>query len=544
MNYLSVENVSKRYGERLLFGDVSFGINQGQKVAFVAKNGSGKTTLLRMLAGLDEPDSGEVVFRKGIKISFLNQDPQFNPESTISESIFEADSPTMNAIRFYEQVMEQEDHDKMTEAIEQMDRYDAWDFDSKIKQVLGKLKIQHVNVKTKALSGGQLKRVALAKVLLEEPDFIILDEPTNHLDLEMIEWLEEYLTKSSLTLFMVTHDRYFLDRVCSEIIELDNGTVFRYAGNYQYFLEKKSERQENLTATVGKAKNLLVKELEWMRRMPKARGTKSKARIDSFYDLKSVAHTRISEREMSMKVNMTRLGSKILEFHHLNKQFDDLELIKDFSYKFARFERVGIVGNNGSGKSTLLNMIMGSEKPSGGKVVVGETVVFGYYSQHGMDFKPGKKVIEVVKDIAEVIPSAKGKDLTAAQMLEKFLFPRSQHYVHVEKLSGGEKRRLFLLTILMQNPNFLILDEPTNDLDLLTLNVLEEFLQEFQGCLLIVTHDRYFMDKLVDHVFVFEGAGEIRDFPGNYTQYRNKRAEEQEELKAKTKEQKPKQEQK
>lgn len=523
MNYLSVENISKSFGERILFNDVSFGLDKGQKMAFVAKNGSGKTTVLRILAGLDTPDTGEVTFRKGIKVGFLQQDPDLGENISISECIFASDSPVIKAIRFYEEVMDRQDNDKMHEAIEQMDRYAAWDFDSKVKQVLGKLNIHHLDQNVDKLSGGQRKRVALAKVLLEEPDFVIMDEPTNHLDLEMIEWLEEYLTSSGLTIFMVTHDRYFLERVCDEILELDQQQAFRYKGSYSYYLEKRQERYANTAAEVDKAKNLLVKELDWMRRQPKARGTKSKARIDSFYDLKATASQKVKADELKLQVNMNRMGSKILELHHVGKQFGENVLLKDFDYKFARKERIGIVGVNGSGKSTLLNMIMGQEEPSSGKIVVGETIVFGYYSQKGMSFKPGKRVIEIIKDIAEFIPTAKGKDLSAAQMLERFLFPRSQHYQYVEKLSGGEKRRLYLLTILMKNPNFLILDEPTNDLDILTLNVLEEFLLEFQGCLLIVTHDRYFMDKLVDHIFVLEGQGKWRDFPGNYTQYREKK---------------------
>lgn len=523
MNYLSVENLTKRYGERLMFENLSFGLDKGQKTALIARNGSGKTTLLNILARIDTADAGEVVYRNDIKVSFLPQEPHFDGSSRVGDVLFHSDKPAVRAIRLYESAMGSENAEAMQEAIEEMDRTQAWDFETQVKQILTQLKIHHFDQTVNTLSGGQKRRLALAGVLIEEPDFLILDEPTNHLDLEMIEWLEEFLKTSNLTLLMVTHDRYFLENVCNEIIELENQQIYKYKGSYSYYLEKKEEREENLQSEIGKAQNLMRKELEWMRRQPKARGTKSKARQDAFYDLKATAHQKIRKDEMELNVNMTRLGSKILELHSIQKSYDELAIINDFSYKFKRGEKVGIIGPNGVGKSTFLNLIMGLEQPNAGTIKTGETVVFGYYSQSGLDFKPGKRVIEVIKEIAEYIPLEKGKTYSAAQMLERFLFPRSQHYVVVDKLSGGEKRRLFLLTVLMKNPNFLILDEPTNDLDVLTLTVLEDFLQSFSGCVLVVTHDRFFMDRLVDHVFIFEGKGEIRDFPGNYTQYRIKK---------------------
>lgn len=521
MNYLSVEELSKSYGVRTLFDKITFGIDKGQKVAFIAKNGSGKSTFLRILAGFEHQDSGNVIFRKDIKVGYLHQTPQFEPEHTISETIFKASSPEIDAIREYEEaLLHPNDNDKMQNAFNKMDELKAWDYEIRIKQILGQLNIHHLDQKINELSGGQQKRIALAQVLIEEPDFIILDEPTNHLDLDMIEWLENHLSKENMTILMVTHDRYFLERVCNEIIELDNETLYRYKGNYSYFLEKKQERIEIFEANVDKAQNLYRKELEWMRRMPKARGTKAKSREDAFYQTEKTAHQRLDKSKVDIEVNVTRLGSKIIELHHLRKSFGTLKILDDFNYVFKKNERIGIVGKNGVGKTTFLDIIMQKQDVDGGKVIVGETVVFGYYTQSGINLKDDKRVIEVIKDIAEFIPLAKGKSLTAAQLLEKFLFPRDMHYNFVEKLSGGEKRRLYLLTILMKNPNFLILDEPTNDLDIVTLNVLEEFLQDFQGCLLVVTHDRYFMDKLVDHLFVFEGDGKIKDYTGRYSDYR------------------------
>ncbi|MAX79178.1 MAG: ABC transporter [Crocinitomicaceae bacterium] len=538
MNYLSVENISKRYGERVLFEGLSFGLDKGQKSALIARNGTGKTTLMNILAGLDTPDTGEVTYRNEIKVSFLPQEPHFDPQQRVGDALFHSEAPAVKAIREYEEAIESNDTDRMQKAIDKMDQLAAWDFEVQIKQILTKLKIHHFDQTISTLSGGQKRRLALAGVLIEEPDLLILDEPTNHLDLDMIEWLEEYLRTGNLTLLMVTHDRYFLENVCDDILEIDNGNLYRYKGNYSYYLEKKEEREQNLNSEISKAKNLMRKELEWMRRQPKARGTKSKARIDAFHDLKGTASQKVKKDELSLNVNMTRLGGKILELHSIVKQYGDFKIVDGFSYKFVKGEKIGIIGPNGVGKSTFLNMVMDLEQPDGGTIKTGETVVFGYYAQQGLNFKPGKRVIEVVKDIAEFIPLAKGKTYSAAQMLERFLFPRSQHYVVVDKLSGGEKRRLYLLTILMKNPNFLILDEPTNDLDVLTLTVLEDFLQEFDGCVLIVTHDRFFMDRLVDHVFVFEGEGVIRDFPGNYTQYRLKKAAEDAEEKARKAEEK------
>ena len=528
MNYLSVENLSKSFGERVLFENISFGIDKGQKVAFIAKNGTGKSTLLKILAGEAGYDSGNVVFRNGIKTGILQQSPNYDDKLTISQTIFKTSSEQIDAILEYEKaIANPNDNERMQKAFEQMDALDAWDYEVRIKQILGQLQIHDLNQKIGELSGGQQKRIALAQVLIEEPDFIILDEPTNHLDLDMIEWLENYLIKDNITILMVTHDRYFLERVCNEIIELDEKTLYRYKGNYSYFLEKKEERENIFTANVDKAKNLYRKELEWMRRMPKARGTKAKSREDAFYDTEKVAKQKKDTSKVEMEVNMTRLGGKILELYHVKKSFGDLKILEDFNYVFKKQEKIGIVGKNGVGKTTFLNILLGLEKIDGGKVVSGETVVYGYYTQKGMQFKEEKKVIEVIKDIAEVIPLTKGRSLTAAQLLEKFLFHKSMHYNQIAKLSGGEKRRLYLLTILIKNPNFLILDEPTNDLDVMTLSVLEDFLEDFQGCLIIVTHDRYFMDKLVDHLFIFEGDGKVNDYLGKYSDYREELKEKQ-----------------
>lgn len=521
MNYLSVENLAKSYGIQVLFEGVNFGIEKGQKMALVAKNGSGKTTLMRILAGLDEPDSGQVVFRKGIKISYLDQNPVFTKGASIREIVNDPDLECVKAIRHYEACMSDPNKaDQFQDALDEMERLGAWDFESRMEQILGKLKITDLEKQVDQLSGGQKKRVALAKILIEEPDFIILDEPTNHLDLEMIEWLQEYLQKQNVTLFMVTHDRYFLDAVCNVILELDNQTIYRYKGNYAYYLEKKSEREESLEVSVGKAKNLMKKELEWIRRQPKARGTKSKARIDNFSNIKADASQKVDKEKVELEIQVKRLGGKILELHKISKSYGDLPIVNFFDYNFQRKERVGIIGKNGVGKSTFLNMLTGAELPDTGKVVKGDTVKFGYYRQDGMKLKEDKRVIEVVKDIAEVIPLSKGRKLTASQMLERFLFDKNAQWSLVSKLSGGERKRLYLLTLLMANPNFLILDEPTNDFDLVTLNVLEDFLDAYEGCIVMVSHDRYFMDRLVDHLFVFEGEGVIKDFPGNYTDYR------------------------
>jgi ABC transport system ATP-binding/permease protein len=523
LNYLTLENVTKMYGEKVLFKNITLFIDRFQKIALVAKNGTGKTTLMRVLAGVEgvEGETSKIIIRKDIRTGFLHQDPEFRANDTIMEAIFDSPNPMMHAVKAYEHAMlHPEDAAPMQAALAKMDDLKAWDFEAKIKEILFKLNIANFDQRVASLSGGQKKRVALAKLLIEEPDFIILDEPTNHLDLDMIEWLEEYLQKPNLTIFMVTHDRYFLENVCDNIIELDGGTLYRYKGNYSEYLEKKAIREEIEGVVLGKNRQLLKRELDWVRRMPKARTTKSKSRVDAFYDLKELTNKRPNTDTLELSIKFNRLGSKILELYNVSKSYGDRVLIKDFSYKFKPNERVGIVGHNGSGKSTLLKIITESVKPDSGRLVVGETVQFGYYSQDGIQLNEDKRIIEVVKDIAEVIPLEKGRELTAAQMLDRFLFTRDQHMVYASQLSGGERRRLYLLTILMKNPNFLILDEPTNDLDILTLNVLEDFLMEFQGCVIIVTHDRYFMDKLVEHVFVFEGEGQVRDFNGSYTEYR------------------------
>ncbi len=529
MNYLSVENVSKSFGARSLFEGLSFGIEEGQRVALVAQNGTGKTSLLEILAGREEPDTGRVSFRKGLKISYLAQDPELDENLSILDNVLAVDNPATAAIKKYELALENPaDTEAYQKAFEEMDRHKAWDFEAQVKQVLGKLGLQQFSAGVKKLSGGQKKRVALARVIISRPDLLILDEPTNHLDIDMIEWLEEYFIQNSLTLFMVTHDRYFLERVCDYILELEDEKLYQHPGNYSSFLERKAERQEIEATNVGKAQNLMRKELEWIRRQPKARGTKSKARIDAFQDIKKEAGKDLRENELALEMKMTRLGSKILELHRLRKSYGELKIVDGFDYVFKRGERVGIVGPNGVGKSTFLKLITQREEPDGGKIITGETVKFGFYTQSGLNLDGDKRVIDVVKEIAEVIPvGRKGRNITASQMCERFLFEGDKQYTYVSKLSGGEKRRLYLLTVLMDNPNFLILDEPTNDLDILTLNVLEEFLMEFQGCLLIVTHDRYFMDKLTDHLFVFEGEGAIRDFPGNYSEYRAVVEEEQ-----------------
>ena len=521
MNLLSVENISKAFGERVILENISFGINKDQKIAFIAKNGTGKTTLLNIMAGKDLPDSGQVVFRKGIHIGFLSQNPYFDEELTVEETIFAADNPILRLIQAYEHALEHPENEvAYQKAFEQMELHNAWDFETQYKQILFRLKLDNLSLKVKNLSGGQKKRLALANVLISKPDLLILDEPTNHLDLEMIEWLEQYFAKENLTLFIVTHDRYFLERVCNEILELDGGELFSYKGNYSYFLEKKEQRLAQEQASVEKAKNLYVKELDWMRRQPKARTTKSKSRIDDFYKIKEAAHKRRKEHTVQLEINMERLGSKTVEFHNVYKAFDKLTILDKFSYNFLRGERVGIIGKNGTGKSTFLNLLTGALPPDSGKIIVGDTIKFGYYTQEGIEVLQGQKVIEVIQKYGDYIPLLKGRTLSAGQLLERFLFDRKKQYDYVEKLSGGELKRLYLCTVLIQNPNFLILDEPTNDLDIVTLNVLEDFLLDYPGCLVVVSHDRYFMDKIVDHLFVFRGQGEVEDFPGNYTDYR------------------------
>ena len=520
MNYLSVENLTKSFGVRILFSDLTFGIDQGQKVAIVAKNGAGKTTLLRCLMEMEPYDSGRIVYRNDIRIAFMEQSEQLNSEQTILEAVFDHDIPELQLIKTYNIAIANNDEKALEECYQQLTDMNAWDIEVKVQQILSVLKLTDTTQKIESLSGGQKKRVALAKVLLSEADFLFLDEPTNHLDLDMIEWLESYLSTSKSTILMVTHDRYFLEVVCDTIYELSNETLFRYKGNFSYYLEKKAEREEQLQSTVDKARNTFRKELDWIRRQPKARGTKQKARVDAFEGIKSTAQMRLEEDEMELPVKMERLGSKIVEFHKIGKAFGDKTILHDFSYHFQRKERLGIVGNNGTGKSTFLNLLIGQDQPNKGKVVIGETIVFGYYSQDLIKVDDSKKVIDVVKDVAEYIPLEKGKQLSASQLLERFLFTRDSHYNFVHKLSGGEKRRLKLLKVLMANPNFLILDEPTNDLDIFAMAVLEEYLRNFQGCLVVVSHDRYFMDKMVDHLFVFEGEGKILDIVGNYTDYR------------------------
>ncbi len=521
MNLLTVENISKSYGELVLFSDISFGINKDQKIALIAKNGSGKTSILNIMSGKDTSETGQVTVRKDTKIAFLEQEPNLNPNLTIEETIFTTDNEILKVIASYEKAMENpEDTVRYQKAFEAMERHNAWDFETQYKQILFKLQLTKLDAKVNTLSGGQKKRLALANVLLNKPDLLIMDEPTNHLDLEMIEWLEAYFSKENITLFMVTHDRYFLDRVCNEIIELDNNQLYTYKGNYSYYLQEKDARMEREAVEQHKSKQLYKKELDWMRRQPKARTTKSKSRIDDFTEIKKRAHQRRKEHEVELELNMERLGSKILELHNVSKSYDDKVILNKFDYNFNKGERVGIIGKNGTGKSTFLNILTQQESVDGGKVVVGDTLKFGYYTQKGIVVKEGQKVIDVIREFGDYIPLKKGRQISAQQLLERFLFDRKKQYDFVEKLSGGERKRLYLCTVLIQNPNFLILDEPTNDLDIVTLNVLESFLLDFPGCLIVVSHDRYFMDKIVDHLFVFKGDGEIEDFPGNYSDYR------------------------
>ncbi len=531
ISFLQVENLSKRFGEQLLFENLSFGIGKNQKVALIAKNGMGKSTLLQIIAGKDSPESGSVIFRNDITIGYLEQTPDLNPENTIFEEVFSSDSPTLKVIKEYEKAIADNNITALEALIPQMESLSAWDYENTVKQILSKLKIDTYDKSVKHLSGGQKKRVGLAKVLISNPDFLILDEPTNHLDTEMTEWLEEYLTESNATLLMVTHDRYFLDRVCNQIIEIDDFGLYSYTGNYSYYLEKREQRIENRNATIDKARNLLRTEQEWMRRMPQARSHKAQYRIDNFYKIKAIASQRTEEKKLELDIKGQRLGKKILELDHVCKNFDSHCLIRDFSYKFIRGEKIGIIGKNGVGKSTFLNIITQNLEPDSGKIEIGETVVYGYYQQSGIRFNESDRVIDIVKNIAERIDLGNGQVMSASQFLEYFMFTDKQQYSLVEKLSGGERRRLYLLTVLMRNPNFLILDEPTNDLDIVTLNVLEEYLKSFKGCLLLVSHDRFFTDKLADHIFAFEGDGVIKDFPGNYTQYKNWKEEEEEKKK-------------
>ncbi len=521
LNYLTVENIAKSYGELQLFEHISFSIHKDQKIAFVAKNGSGKTTILNILSGKDQPDAGAVIYRNGIKVSFLAQEPELNERLTVEQTIFDSDNHILKIINSYhEAIKNPEDEVVYQKAFEAMERENAWDFETHYKQILFKLKLEDLDQKVSVLSGGQKKRLALANALINKPDLLILDEPTNHLDLEMIEWLEKFFAKENITLFMITHDRYFLERVCNEIIELDQGEIFTYKGNYSYFLDKKEARLEREAIELNKTKQLFKKELDWMRRQPKARTTKSKSRIDDFFEIKHRAHQRRKDHVVQLELNMERLGSKILELHKVTKAFGDKLMLDKFDYVFQKGERIGIIGKNGTGKSTFLNLITNTLKVDSGKIVVGETVKFGYYTQNGIEIKPEQKVIDVVRAYGDYIPLKKGRQISAQQLLERFLFDRKKQYDYLEKLSGGERKRLYLCTVLIQNPNFLILDEPTNDLDIVTLNVLENFLLDFPGCLIVVTHDRYFMDKIVDHLFVFRGNGVIEDFPGNYSDFR------------------------
>lgn len=520
ISYLQVDQLTKSFGDLILFSDLSFGIAEGQRIGLLAKNGTGKTTLLNILAGKESYDSGSVVFRRDLRVAYLEQDPQYPGDITVLDACFQSGTDVTDVIAEYEKAMESEDHSNLDNILQRMDMLKAWDYEQRAKQILSQLKIRNFDQKISELSGGQLKRVALANVLITEPELIILDEPTNHLDLDMTEWLEEYLQRSRLSLLMVTHDRYFLDRVCSEIIEIDQKQLFQYKGNYSYYLEKRQERVSSQNAEIDRANNLLRKELEWMRKQPRARGTKAKSRIDAYYDLEKKAEKERDLGNVQLQMKGSYIGNKIFEAKHIYKSFGDLKILEDFNYVFARYEKMGIVGNNGTGKSTFIKMLMGEVLPDKGEFDVGETVNFGYYSQDGLQFDDQMKVLDVVRNIAEVIDLGNGNRLTASQFLQHFLFPPEKQHNFVYKLSGGEKRRLYLCTVLIKNPNFLVLDEPTNDLDIMTLNILEEYLQSFKGCVIVVSHDRYFMDKVVDHLLAFSGNAKIKDFPGNYTQYR------------------------
>lgn len=526
MNYLSVENLSKAFGERKLFSNISFGISQGQKIALVGINGAGKSTLMKIIMGLEIADTGQVALNQSVKIAYVHQNPVFEANLSIYQTIFDqSNSEVLRVIEDYHKAMLDaeagiDNSDKMAKLFEKMDALQAWDFEYQVKEVLGKLGLHDTELPVGTLSGGQRKRVALAKAILEKPDLLLLDEPTNHLDLETIEWLEDYLAKANLSIFMVTHDRYFLEKVTNEILELDQGKIHRYQGNYGYFLDKKAERMQIEDIEIEKAKSLYKKELDWIRRQPKARGTKAKYRVDAFEETKEKAFTKREERDIELTVSTQRLGNKILEIDKISKSFDEKTLVKDFSYIFKKKDRIGIVGPNGAGKTTFLKMITGLLDPDAGKVTVGQTTAFGYYRQEEDRFDEEKRLIDVVKEVAEVVVLDKGQTITVSQFLTQFGFPPKQQFTPIGKMSGGERRRLQLLMVLIKNPNFLILDEPTNDLDLMTLNILEEFLDTFPGCLIIVSHDRYFMDRLVEHLFVFEGEGVIRDFPGNYTDFR------------------------
>ena len=530
ISYLQVENLTKSFGDNLLFENISFGISDNQRVALIAKNGTGKTTLLNIIAGNEDYQGGTISFRRDLRVGYLDQNPDFPKELSVIDACLRTDNEAVRTIAAYEHCMMSEDQEGLDEILSKMDLHKAWDYETRIKQILGKLKITNFEQLISELSGGQLKRVALANVLIAEPDLLILDEPTNHLDLEMVEWLEDFLKRSTMSLLMVTHDRYFLDRVCTSIMEIDHQALYQYNGNYSYYLEKRQERIENFSAETERTVNLYRKELDWMRRQPQARSHKSKSRIDRFSDIEDRAKQRRNNDSVQLDVKASYLGSKIFEAKYISKAYGDLKILDNYYYNFARYEKMGIVGKNGTGKSTFLKMLLGEVKPDSGSFDVGETVVFGYYSQDGLAFDEQMKVIDVVQDIAEEVDLGNGKKMSASQFLQHFLFTPETQYNYVYKLSGGERRRLYLCTVLMRNPNFLVLDEPTNDLDIMTLNVLEEYLQSFKGCVIVVSHDRYFMDKVVDHLLVFKGNAELKDFPGNYTDYRewNELMEEQE----------------
>lgn len=539
---LQIDRLTKSFGDLILFNDISFGIAEGDKIGLIAPNGSGKTTLLNILAGKEPYDDGRVVFRNDIRLAYLEQSPAFDPEKTVLETCFSTDNETVKLIARYEEVISSGNQEGLDQLLAGMDLHNAWDYEQRIKQILTQLKITDFQQKIGELSGGQVKRMALANVLISEPELLIMDEPTNHLDLEMVEWLEEHLTRNNISLLMVTHDRYFLDRVCNQIVEIDDKRIFSYKGNYSYYLEKRDERVTTQNAETEKARNLLRKELDWMRRQPQARGTKAKSRVDAFYSLEEKAQRKKDEQNIRLAAKGSYIGKKIFEAKEVSKRFGDIRIAEKFNYVFTRYEKMGIVGNNGTGKSTFVKMLLGLEKPDSGSFDIGETVNFGYYSQEGLQFNEQTKVIDVVQAIAEVIDLGDGYRLTASQFLQHFLFPPEKQHNYVYKLSGGEKRRLYLCTVLIKNPNFLVLDEPTNDLDILTLNILEEYLAGFKGCLIVVSHDRYFMDKVVDHLLVFHGNAQIQDFPGNYTQYREWKAVKEKEEAEKAKASAPPQE--
>lgn len=520
VSFLQVDGLTKSFGDLVLFENITFGVAQGQKIGLIAKNGSGKTTLLNIIAGKEDYDEGSIVFRNDLRVGYLEQAPHYPEGLTVLQACFYSQNETVRLLAEYEQALMDNDTDKLNSLLERMDSLKAWDYEQRAKQILGELKIHNLEQKVESLSGGQLKRVALANVLITEPELIILDEPTNHLDLEMTEWLEDYLNRSTISILMVTHDRYFLDRVCSEIIEIDRKQIYQYKGNYSYYLEKRQERIDAQNAEVERASNLLRKELDWMHRQPQARGTKAKYRIDAFYELEKKAHQQREAGHVNLDVKASYIGSKIFDAVDVCKRFDDLKITDHFNYTFARYEKMGIVGNNGTGKSTFIKMLLGEIQPDSGHFDIGETVRFGYYSQEGLQFDEQMKVIDVVQNIAEYVDLGDGRKMGVSQFLNYFLFTPDRQHSYVYKLSGGEKRRLYLCTVLMRNPNFLVLDEPTNDLDIITLNVLEEYLRSFKGCVIVVSHDRYFMDKVVDHLLVFRGNADIKDFPGNYTQYR------------------------